>query len=215
MEALIQKRIRTKEPFAWKNQALRYDTCISSTGGADDTGAVTSTSAPATTSVDDLMRYVTFKAGEQVGIPASERWVGGSLEEKNNAFATKFSKAKEAGAGNATSSTSTASPTKPMLFEAILNLFAADPNEELYVKDVVEKTMDAVNPADVPPELSSTHLILVALSFLSTAIPGLDDRAMATEGDEDDGMTLLRNTFPSLPLLENVSGLSTKITWRK
>ena len=209
MEALILKRIRTKEPFAWENQALRYDTGISSTGGADDTGA------HATTSVDDLMRYVTFKAGEEVGIPASERWAGGSFEEKNNASATNPSKGKEAGAGNATSSTSSACPTKPMLFEAILNLFAADPNEELYVKDVVEKTMDAVNPADVPPELSSTHLILVALSFLSTAIPGLDDRAMATEGDEDEGMTLLRNTFPSLPLLENVSGLSTKITWRK
>jgi hypothetical protein len=102
-----------------------------------------------------------------------------------------------------------------MLFEAILNLFAADPKEELYVKDVVEKTMDAVNPADVPPELSSTHLILVALSFLSTPIAGLDDRPMANEGDGDEGMTLLRNTFPSLPLLENVSGLSTKITWRK
>lgn len=215
MEALIQKRIRTKEPFAWENQVLRYDTGISSTGGADDTGAVTSTSAPATTSVDDLMRYVTFKAAEQVGIPASERWARSSLEEKNNASATNPSKAKEAGAGNATSSTSTASPTKPTLFEAILNLFAADPNEELYVKDVVEKTMDAVNPADVPPELSSTHLILVTLSFLSTAIPGLDDRAMANEGDEDEGMTLLRNTFPSLPLLENVSGFSTKITWRK
>lgn len=204
MDALIQKRIRTKEPFVWKNEALPYDTGISSAGGADDTSAFTSTSAPAT-SVVYLMRYVTSKAGEQVGIPASERWTGAPfLEERNNVSAPNPSK------------DSVASPTKPMLFEAILNLFAADPNEELYVKDVVEKTMDAVNPADVPPELSSTHLILVALSFLSTpAIPGLDDRAMSNEGEEDEGMTLLRNTFPSLPLLENVSGLSTKITWRK
>lgn len=210
MEALIQKRIRTKEPFVWKNDANRYDAGISSAGGADDTGALTrtgtGTSAPAT-SVDDLMRYVTFRAGEQVGIPAPERWTGASFSEEGTNKSAPNPPSKERGAG----------PTKPMLFEAILNLFAADPNEELYVKDVVEKTMDAVNPADVPPELSSTHLILVALSFLSTpAIPGLDDRAMnANEGDDDEGMTLLRNTFSSLPLLENVSGLSTKIKWRK
>ena len=104
-----------------------------------------------------------------------------------------------------------------MLFEAILNLFAADPNVELYVKDIVEKTMDAVNPADVPPELSSTHQILVALSFLSTPIPGLDAGAVspANEGDEHEGITLLRDTFPRLPLLENVSGPSTKIIWHK
>ena len=72
--------------------------------------------------------------------------------------------------------------------------------------------MGKVNPADVPPEMSSAHLVLAALSFLS--MPSLDQSSEGGHDDESEGMKLLHDTFPQLPLLENVSGLSTKITWR-
>ena len=186
MESLIQERIRTKKQFAWKNEAHRYNAGILAAGGAD-----ADVSTTARTPVDDLMRCVISQAGEKVG----ERWPAVPSEGEP---------------------ASTPTPAKPMMFEAILNLFA-DTNEELYVKDVVEKIMDVVNPADVPPELSSTHLILVALSFLSTPIPGLGTGVANNEGgvkDDDEGTRLLRDTFPLMPLLENVSGLSAKITWR-
>ncbi len=189
MEALIQKRIRTKEPFAWKNEAHRYDASVLSASAAAS-GAASSASA-----VDDLMRYVTYQAEEKAGTPAPERW--------------KFAPSKT----NSTQGDKTGTNVTPgLLFESILNLFA-DTKEELYVKDIVAKTMGKVNPADVPPEMSSAHLVLAALSFLSAPMPSLDQ---SSEGghDESEGMELLHGTFPQLPLLENVSGLSTKITWR-
>lgn len=196
MEALIQKRIRTKEPFAWKNEAHRYDARIlsASSASAAASGAASSASHSA---VDELMRYVTYQAGEKAGTPAPER--------------RKFAPSKtNSTQGDKTGTNNVATPG--LLFESILNLFA-DAKEELYVKDIVQKAMGKVNPADVPPEMSSAHLVLAALSFLSAPMPSLDQ---SSEGghDESEGMKLLHDTFPQLPLLENVSGLSTKITWR-
>ena len=189
MEALIQKRIRTKEPFAWKNDAHRYDASTLSASSAS--AAAASGAASSASAVDELMRYVTYQAGERAGAgtPASERW--------------KFAPSK----------TNSAPVAPGLLFESILNLFA-DTKEELYVKDIVEKTMGKVNPADVPPEMSSAHLVLAALSFLSAPMPSLDQSSEGGHDDESEGMKLLHDTFPQLPLLENVSGLSTKITWR-
>lgn len=190
MEALIQKRIRAKEPFPWKNKAHRYDASILSASSAS--AATSGAAASSVSAADELMRYVTYQAGEKAGTPAPERW--------------KFAPSK-------TNSTGT-NVAPGLLFESILNLFADAKESQLYVKDIVEKTMGKVNPADVPPEMSSAHLILAALSFLSAPMPSLDQSSEGGHDDESDGIRLLHDTFPQLPLLENVSGLSTKITWR-
>lgn len=226
MEAIVQKRVRTADPYPWEDGAERIDSIIpsvvpaswssSSTASVADADAtrtvdandrVASATSIRETKADDLLRYLLSEAAYKSNIPPPQRQVDTDRDTGPEAASSGVGRQRRESSDESKESPPPP-PTShsPILFESILGLFPS-PQTEVSAQDIVRAVATKVNAADVPSEMDATQLVLAALTFLSTPISGLGTKNMdgssGSSGSNDYyGNALVREVFPCLPLLD-------------